>query len=145
MKRLLTAAILAVVPATAFAETLIVPSAGSVPETVERLTMSIQDAGARVFTVVDFGGGARSVGKDIGDIQLVIFGDPRLGAAALSADPMAALSLPAKVLVYDSGNGAAMAYEAPADMLAKWSIPPEAPVLTLMADPLESITSAAAQ
>jgi uncharacterized protein (DUF302 family) len=145
MKRLLTAAILACAPATSFAETLVVPSAGSVPETVERLKMSIQDAGARVFTVVDFGGGARSIGEDIGDLQLVIFGNPRLGAAALSADPMAALSLPAKVLVYNTGNGAAMAYEAPADMLAQWSIPQDSPVLMLMSDTLDNITATASK
>ena len=56
MKRLLTAAILVCVPADSFAETVVVPSAGSVPETVERLKASVEDAGARVFSVVDFGG-----------------------------------------------------------------------------------------
>ncbi len=145
MKRLLTAAILACVPAASFAETVVVPSAGSVPETVERLKASVEDAGARVFSVVDFGGGVKSIGKDIGDLQLVIFGDPRIGAQALSADPMAALDLPAKVLVYDTGSGTAMAYEVPADMLAEWSIPSDAPVLQVMADTLDKITTAAAK
>jgi uncharacterized protein (DUF302 family) len=145
MKRLLTAAILACVPAASFAETVVVPSAGSVPETVERLKASVEDAGARVFSVVDFGGGVKSIGKDIGDLQLVIFGDPRIGAQALSVDPMAALDLPAKVLVYDTGSGTAMAYEVPADMLAEWSIPSDAPVLQVMADTLDKITTAAAK
>jgi len=145
MKRLLTAAILACMPAAAFADTMVVPSAGSVPETVERLKASVEDAGARVFSVVDFGGGAKSIGEDIGELQLVIFGDPRIGAAALSADPMAALRLPGKVLVYDTGSGTAMAYEIPADMLAEWSIPSDAPVLQVMADTLDKITTAAAK
>jgi uncharacterized protein (DUF302 family) len=144
MKRFLTAAILTFAPVAAFAEPVIVPSAGSVPETVERLKASVDDAGARVFGVVDFGGGVKSIGKDIGDLQLVIFGDPRIGAAVLSADPMAALDLPAKVLVYDTGSGTAMAYEKPADMLAEWNIPSDAPVLQAMADTLNRITSAAA-
>jgi uncharacterized protein (DUF302 family) len=144
MKRFLTA-ILAFIPAAAFAEPVIVPSAGSVSETVERLKASVVDAGARVFGVIDFGGGAKSIGKDIGDLQLVIFGDPRIGAAALSADPMAALDLPAKVLVYDTGSGTEMAYEKPADMLAEWSIPSDAPVLRAMADTLNKITTAAAK
>lgn len=145
MKRLLTAAILICVPAASFAETVVVASAGSVPETVERLKTSVEDAGARVFSVVDFGGGVKSIGKDIGELQLVIFGDPRIGAQALSADPMAALDLPAKVLVYDTGSGTAMAYEVPADMLAGRSIPSDAPVLQLMADTLDRITTAAAR
>jgi len=113
MKRFLIAAILACVPAAVSAETVTVPSAGSVPETVERLKASVEDAGGRVFGVVDFGGAVKSIGKDVGDLQLVIFGDPRIGARALSADPMAALDLPAKVLVYDTGSGTAMAYEVP--------------------------------
>lgn len=145
MKRLLTAAILACMPAAAFADTIVVPSAGSVPETVERLKVSVEDAGARVFSVVDFGGGAKSIGEDVGELQLVIFGDPRIGVEALSDDPMAALRLPGKVLVYDTGNGTAMAYEIPADMLAEWNIPSDAPVLQVMAATLDQITTDAAE
>lgn len=145
MQGLVTAIILACVPATSFAETVVVPANGSVPDTVERLKASVEDAGARVFSVVDFGGAVKRIGEDIGDLQLVIFGDPRIGAQALSADPMAALDLPAKVLVYDTGGGTAMAYEVPADMLAEWSIPSDAPVLQVMADTLDKITTAAAK
>jgi uncharacterized protein (DUF302 family) len=75
----------------------------------------------------------------------VIFGDPRIGAQALSADPMAALDLPAKALVYDTGSGIAMAYEVPADMLSEWSIPSDAPILQVMADILDRITTDAAK
>jgi uncharacterized protein (DUF302 family) len=145
MKLVLKAAVLACLPTASFAEPVIVPSAGSVPETMQRLEASVEDAGAQVFGLVDFGGGVKSIGEDIGDIQIVIFGDPRIGAQALSADPMAALDLPAKVLVYDTGNGTAMAYEVPAEMLAEWNIPADAPVLQVMANMLDQITSAAAE
>lgn len=145
MKPTLKAAIFACMPISSFADTVTVPSAGSVSETVERLKASVEAAGARVFGVVDFGGGVRSIGQDIGELQLVIFGDPRIGAAALSADRMAALDLPGKVLVYDTANGTAMAYEVPADMLAEWKIPSDAPVLRVMADTLSGITAAAAE
>lgn len=145
MTTLLKAAVLALMPAGALAETVIVPAAGSVADTVERLRASVEVAGAQVFTVVDFGGGVRSLGEDIGDLQLVIFGDPRIGVQALSADPMAALDLPAKVLVHETPEGTAMAYKVPADMLAEWNIPADAPVLQVMADTLESITAAAAE
>jgi hypothetical protein len=94
MKRLLTAAILATLPAAATAEPVIVQTTGSVAETVERLKASVEAAGGRVFAVVDFGGGIRSIGEDVGEVQLLIFGDPRIGARALSADRMAALDLP---------------------------------------------------
>ena len=134
MKLILKAAVLACLPTASPAEPVIVPSAGSVSDTVQRLTASVEGAGAKVFTVVDFC-----------ELQLVIFGDPQIGALALSADKMAALSLPGKVLVYDSGNGTEMAYEVPAEMLGKWDIPSDAPVLQVMADTLDRITSAAAE
>ena len=145
MKLILKAAVLACLPAASLAEPVIVPSAGSVSDTVQRLTASVEGAGMNVFTVVDFGGGIRSIGKDVGELQLVIFGDPRIGAPALSADKMAALRLPGKVLVYDSGSGTEMAYEVPAEMLAESDITSDAPVLQVMADTLDRITSAAAQ
>jgi len=98
-----------------------------------------------VIDIVDFGAGIRSIGEDVGELQLVIFGNPRIGAQALAADPMAALDLPGKVLVFDTGNGTAMAYEVPAEMLAEWNIPSDAPVLQVMADTLDRITSQAAE
>lgn len=145
MKRILTAIILACLPTATLAETVTVQSTGSVPETVDRLKASIENAGAKVFTVVDFGGGIKSIGEDIGAIQLVIFGDPRIGFKALSADPMAALVLPAKVLVYETANGVEMAYEVPADMLAETNIPANAPVVAVMANTLDKITEAASE
>jgi len=145
MRLILTAALLACMPTASFAEPVIVSSAGSVSETVQRLKTSVEDAGAQVFGIIDFGGGVKSIGEDIGELQLVIFGDPRIGAPALSADPMAALDLPAKVLVYDTGDGTVMAYEVPAEMLAEWNIPSDAPVLQVMASTLNRITSAAAE
>ena len=118
MKLFQTLAIAAVLPIAALAEPVVIEADGSVADTVARLSASVEGAGARVFHIVDFGGGARSIGSDVGDIQLVIFGNPAIGAAALSADRMAALDLPAKVLVYGTDAGTFMAYEQPAEMLA---------------------------
>ncbi|MDJ1018369.1 MAG: DUF302 domain-containing protein [Paracoccaceae bacterium] len=134
----------ALFPAIAAAEPVVVPAKGTVQETVDRLQAVVANAGARVFTVVDFGAGAKGIGKDIGDIQLVVFGNPEIGAAALSADPLAALDLPAKVLVYETAGGTELAYEAPSEMLAEWSIPIDAPVLQIMSSTLEGITAKAA-
>lgn len=145
MKRILVAAILASLANVAAAEPVIVTSTGSVTETVDRLKTSIESAGGRVFGVFDFGGGIRSIGEDVGEVQLVMFADPQIGALALSADRMAALDLPGKVLVYDTAQGSAMAYEKPAEMLAEWNIPADAPVLGMMSRTLHSVTSAAAR
>lgn len=145
MKLFLTTLILAAFPVLVTAGPVIVPSQGSVPETVDRLKSSIEAAGARVVGVFDFGSGIRSIGEDVGDVQLVIFADPQIGAQALSADRMAALDLPGRVLVFDTPEGSAMAYHRPAEMLAEWNIPADAPVLDAMLRTLGAITAEAAR
>jgi len=143
MNRILLAAVLTVVTSAAAAEPVIVPTSGSADETVGHLKAAVEAHGGRVFGVIDFGATVRGAGTDIGEVQLVIFGDPLIGAQLLSADRMAALDLPGKILVYDTGPDAAMAYERPEEMLAEWDIPPDAPVWEAMSRTLESITSAA--
>ena len=144
MKRTIAILAATLLPTLASAGPIIVPAAGSVQDTVSRLEATVTNAGARVFTVVNFGAGAKTIGQDVGDIQLVVFGNPKIGTAALSADPMAALDLPAKVLVYATDTGTVMAYEEPTEMLAEWDIPANAPVLQAMAQTLDRITSMAA-
>ena len=144
MKRTLGIIAAALAPTLATAEPIVVPADGTVQETVERLQETVTAAGARVFTVINFGAGSKSVGQDIGDIQLVVFGNPRIGAAALSEDPMAALDLPAKILVYATEKGTQMAYETPSEMLAGRNIPASAPVLQAMLDTLDHVATSAA-
>ena len=73
-----------------------------------------------------------------------VFGNPKIGVAALSQDPMAALDLPAKILVYGSESGTKMAYEVPSEMLAEWNIPADAPILQAMAKTLDRVATSAA-
>lgn len=143
MNSLVQAACIALLPATALAEPVVLSAEGTVPETVDRLRTSIENAGAVVFKVIDFGSGARAVGSDIGDVQLVIFGDPRIGAAALSQDPMPALDLPAKILVYRSHAGTQVAYERPAEMLAEWDVAANTGLMQKMSSLLDSIADVA--
>ena len=138
-------ALLAILPTLAFAEIVTVPAAGSVPETVEKLTAAIDGAGAKVFAIVNHGAGAESIGEDVGDMQLVIFGNPKVGTPAIAADPLSGLDLPLKVLVYETANGTVLAYEAPAAMLGDRSVPGDAPFLNVMSGALGKLTGAAAE
>jgi len=143
MKIIFQAICFTLLPAVSMAEPVVLATKGTVPETLERLRASIEGSGATVFEVIDFGGGARSVGSDIGDVQLVIFGDPRIGAAALSEDPMPALDLPAKILVFRGSDGTRLAYERPGEMLAEWDVSANSQLMQRMDGILESVTLAA--
>ncbi len=90
----------------------------SVSEIVEQLTGVIEERGLTLFAVIDHSGQAASVGLQMPDTKLVIFGSPAKGTPVMLASPQAALDLPLKVLVWDDGNGAvSVSYNSP-DFLA---------------------------
>lgn len=77
----------------------------SVEETVTRLTEAIAAAGAKLFTVVDHSGEARSAGLALRDTKLIIFGSPVAGTPVMVASPLAAIDLPVKILVWQDDAG----------------------------------------
>ena len=90
-----------------------------VAQTMERLQAAVTEAGATVFARVDHGAGAASVGMELRDAELLLFGNPRLGTPILQQDIRAGLILPMRVLVHATpGGGAAIVWEAPAQMLS---------------------------
>ena len=92
---------------------------GAVSEVTDRLVATVEGAGARVMALIDHGAGAQSVGSDIGDSVLVVFGNPAVGTPVMEQDRLAGLFLPLRVLVYEDAEGQVwLAYQDPAEMLA---------------------------
>jgi uncharacterized protein (DUF302 family) len=77
----------------------------SVAETVDRLRQEIGSAGARLFAVIDHSGEAASVGLSLRDTKLILFGNPALGTEVMAEEPLAALDLPLKILVWRDDGG----------------------------------------
>ncbi len=148
MKNMLIAALIAA-PVAGFAaedDIMMQPSSQSVEATVGALVSAIEGAGATVFTVVDHGGGAVSVGSDIGESQLVIFGNPALGTPAMVDNRLAGLFLPLKMLVFEDAQGQVqIAYEDPEERLDELDgIDDDAVYLAKMRTALGNFASAAA-
>ena len=98
-------------------------SGKSVAETVGRLRHLIEDRGFTVFRVIDHSGTAESVGVQMPDSKLVMFGKPTVGAAVMLAAPLAGLDLPLKVLVWEEGNGAvSVSYNSPVFLAERYHI-----------------------
>ena len=109
-------------------------SAVSVSSTIERLRLAIDQAGARVFDVIDHSGEASRVGLSLRETQVVIFGNPRAGTPMMVASPLLALDLPMKVLVWADDAGATwMTYADPAWLGERYGLSPE------MARPLGAV------
>jgi len=80
-------------------------SVNSVDKTVAKLQKIIKAKGITLFATIDFRKGAKSIGSDMTDAKLVIFGNPKLGTRIMQRDIKAAIDLPMKVLVYKDFDG----------------------------------------
>ena len=122
-----------------------VKAMNDVATTMDYLEAAVSGAGATVFARVDHGAGAVKVGVEMGDSQLLIFGNPKMGAPAMKLDPLAGLFLPLKVLVYADADGQVwLAYEEPAETLEDLAIPKDAEFLKKMTGALSKLTGKAA-
>lgn len=118
---------------------------GTVPEVATRLVVAVEEAGALVFARVDHAGAAMTVGMDLRPMELVIFGNPRLGTPAIQAAPMAGLMLPLRVMVYEDADGAVwLAYQEPSEMLEEAGGDDDAAYVAPIARALDTLTAAAA-
>jgi len=75
-------------------------------DTVEaNLRQALQKRDLKLFTVVDHGEGAKSVGMDIGQSKLFIFGNPQSGTPLLMESREMGLELPMKILIFTNEQG----------------------------------------
>ncbi len=145
MKRLLLATAIAALPLAAAAEVVKVAATDDVTATMDALEAAVTGAGATVFARVDHTAGAESVGLEMTDAELLIFGNPKLGTPAMQDDPLAGLYLPLRVLVYSDDAGQTwLAYDDPAAMLSGLNIQADAGYLETMTGALGKLTGAAA-
>jgi uncharacterized protein (DUF302 family) len=89
-------------------------SGRSVSDTVARLTELVAAKGMRLFAVIDQAAEAEKVGLQLRETTMVIFGSPAAGTPVMVAEPLAALDLPLKVLVWADGQQTKVSYDAPA-------------------------------
>ncbi len=118
---------------------------GSVAEVTGRLVAAVEGAGATVFARVDHAGGARTAGAELRPMELLIFGNPKIGTPAIQAEPMAGLVLPLRVLVYEDERGKVwLAWQDPGEMLDEVGGDDDAAYVAPIAGALDKLTAAAA-
>ena len=119
---------------------------GSVTQVMNTLEDAVNEAGATVFARVDHAGGASSVGMELKPMELLIFGNPKLGTPALQENPLAGLTLPLKVLVYEDTEGVVwLAYQEVEEMFEELGMDDDADHVEKMEDALENLTRKASK
>lgn len=103
---------------------------GTVDVVVEELQHAIGTAGFNIFAVVPHSKGAESVGMELNDAALIIFGNPKGGTPLMQEDIHAGLVLPLKILVYADDEGQTwVAWQEVDDMFDDLNVPSDHPVL----------------
>ncbi len=96
----------------------------SVADTVSRLVELIGAKGLKLFAVIDQRAEALDVGLELRETRLVIFGSPLQGTPVMEAEPLSALDLPLKVLVWDDNGQTRVAYHSPKALAIRYQLDP---------------------
>ncbi len=108
----------------------------TVAGTVARLTDILSAKGIKVFAVIDQAAEARKAGLDLRETVLAIFGNPAAGTPVMAAEPLAALDLPLKLLVWDDAGQTRVSYYAPATLAARHGLTPDLAAKLAAVDPI---------
>jgi uncharacterized protein (DUF302 family) len=96
----------------------------SIDATVSRLKAAIESKGLTVFAQIDHAAGAKQVGLQMQEAQVLIFGTAKAGTPLMVESPLLALDLPLKVLVWeDAGKKTWASFNTPEFLAERHGIP----------------------
>ena len=103
MKKVLTLIFLSV---ALFANDIIISKSDySVDETIENIKTIVKAKGFGVFATINHQENAKTVGMNLNESKVIIFGNPKIGTLLMQEDMNIALDLPLRVLVYKDDKG----------------------------------------
>lgn len=111
----------------------------SMADTVARLSAVVAARGLKVFAAIDHGDEALQVGLALRDTRLFIVGSPTGTARIIQAEPLAALDLPLRVVVWEDGYQTKVSYPSPAEVARRYGLDGE---LAESLDAIDAWTSA---
>ena len=99
--------IIILLTATAYADSGLVSvrSSHSVKETADRLESALNAKGVTMFIRINHAEGAKKVGKNLRPIELVIFGNPKIGTPLMQCNRSVGIDLPLKALIWEDDDG----------------------------------------
>lgn len=96
-------------------------------ETLARVEQGIDARDLTIFARIDHRAGAREAGLEMQEATVLVFGNPRVGTPAMLEQPLAALDLPLRVLVWEQDGQARVSYQQPEFVAGRFAIPIDVP------------------
>ena len=97
----------------------------SLADTVARLSAVVAARGLKVFAVIDHSDEARDVGLALRNTKLFIVGSARVVTQAIEVEPLAALDLPLRVVVWEDGYQTKVSYPSPTEVARRYGLDAE--------------------
>jgi uncharacterized protein (DUF302 family) len=113
-------------------------------ETVDALLAAIEQRGLTVFARIDHAAGAREVGMELAEEEVVLFGNPRGGTPLMQRDPRVGIELPLRMLVWREGEDVLLGYRDPRELGRDYELDGLADALARFAGLLDALATAAA-
>lgn len=114
-----------------------------VAETVDRLAAAAEARGMSVFARIDHGAGARAVGLELPEQELLLVGDPRVGTLLMQEDSEVGAELPLRVLVWASPDGVRVGFPDPEVLASAFRLDGRIDVLARMRSGLDALVAEA--
>ena len=117
----------------------------SVDATIAKIEKIIESKkGLGVFTIIDHKKGATKAGMELADTKVILFGNPKMGTKLMKRDPLTALDLPIRVLVYSEKGETKIVYRDPQEWSKHFSLK-GCKMVNKMTKALDAITTKASE
>lgn len=108
-------------------------SSSTVAATVQRLVDALETRKITLFARIDHSQGARSVGLELADEVVLVFGNPQAGTPLMQQDPSVGIELPLRMLVWDDHGATTIAYHDPRALAAHYGLDAEGTLEAMLA------------
>ncbi len=100
--------------------------------------------GLGLFTIIDHKKGAKKADMTLSDTKVILFGNPKMGTKIMQKDPLTALDLPIRVLVYSEDGTTKIVYRNPKEWSKGFKLK-GCKMVTKMTKALDAITTKASE
>ena len=94
----------------------------SFEETVAAIQKALNSKNITIFATIDHQAAAKAVGETMPPATVLIVGNPKVGTAMMQENPLLAIELPLKILIYEEGKTVNIRYEKVAAIAEKYHI-----------------------
>lgn len=122
-----------------------IQSAHAVAQTADRMEALLKEKGMRIFIRINHAAGAQKAGIALRPTELIVFGNPKVGAPLMARQQSIAIDLPQKMLIWEDAAGKVwLTYNQPDYLALRHGLPADLAPFQKVGGVLQQLTATAA-